>query len=52
MAISLTQFIKKYLGTKVDYDGHNGPQVVEVLLRRLSVTPEWQMMKQLIPHNK
>ncbi|EFI72465.1 MULTISPECIES: hypothetical protein [Segatella] len=27
-------------------------QVVEVLLRRLSVTPEWQMMKQLIPHNK
>lgn len=30
MAISLTQFIKKYLGTKVDYDGHNGPQCVDL----------------------
>ncbi len=30
MAISLTQFIKKYLGTKVDYDGKFGPQCVDL----------------------
>ena len=29
MAISLTQFIKKYLGTKVDFDGKFGPQCVD-----------------------
>lgn len=31
MAISLTQFIKKYLGTKIDYDGHCGPQCVDLV---------------------
>lgn len=30
MAISLTQFIKKYLGTKVDFDGKFGPQCVDL----------------------
>ena len=30
MAISLTQFIKKYLGTKVDYDGKFGAQCVDL----------------------
>lgn len=30
MAISLTQFIKKYLGTKVDFDGKLGPQCVDL----------------------
>lgn len=30
MAISLTQFIKKYLGTKVDFDGNFGPQCVDL----------------------
>lgn len=28
--LTLTQFIKKYLGTKVDYDGKNGPQCVDL----------------------
>ncbi|MGP1603275.1 MAG: CHAP domain-containing protein [Treponema sp.] len=31
MAISLTQFIKKYLGTKVDFDGKFGPQCVDLV---------------------
>lgn len=30
MAISLTQFIKKYLGMKVDFDGKFGPQCVDL----------------------
>lgn len=30
MAISLTQFIKKYLGTKVDFDGKFGAQCVDL----------------------
>lgn len=30
MAISLTQFIKKYLGTKVDFDGKFGSQCVDL----------------------
>ena len=30
MAISLTQFIKKYLGAKVDFDGKFGPQCVDL----------------------
>lgn len=30
MAISLTQFVKKYLGTKVDFDGKFGPQCVDL----------------------
>ncbi|MDO5773248.1 MAG: CHAP domain-containing protein [Spirochaetales bacterium] len=30
MAISLTQFIKKHLGTKVDFDGYNGPQCTDL----------------------
>ena len=30
MAISLTQFIKKYLGKKVDFDGKFGPQCVDL----------------------
>ena len=30
MAISLTQFSKKYLGTKVDFDGKFGPQCVDL----------------------
>ena len=30
MAMSLTQFIKKYLGTKVDFDGKFGAQCVDL----------------------
>ena len=31
--MTLTQFIKKYLGTKVDFDGRNGPQCVDLARR-------------------
>lgn len=31
--MTLTQFIKKYLGTKVDFDGRDGPQCVDLARR-------------------
>ena len=30
MALTLTQFIKKYIGRKVDFDGTGGPQCVDL----------------------
>ena len=31
--MTLSEFINKYIGTKVDYDGHYGPQCVDLFRR-------------------